>query len=75
MRYSRYVVLQGIIAGIVFLVFATVFLSVAGPGVGGLVALLAVFVALGFGLTVAWGTGRWRTTADLPFPAYWESWA
>jgi hypothetical protein len=54
MRYSTYVLLQGLITGIVFLVFATVFLAIGGSAVIGLVALLAVLLGIGFGLSVAW---------------------
>lgn len=60
--------LQGIIAGIVFLVFATIFLSVGGPGAGGLVALLAIFVVIGFGLTVAWAHRAMDDYRGSPFP-------
>jgi ammonia channel protein AmtB len=68
MRYSTYVLLQGLITGIVFLVFATVFLAIGGSAVIGLVALLAVLLGIGFGLSVAWAHRAVVNFSGSPFP-------
>lgn len=68
MRYSTYVLLQGLFAGIVFLVFATLFLAIGGSTAIGLVALLAVFLAIGFGLSVAWAHRAVENFSGSPFP-------
>ena len=54
MRYSRYVLLPGILGGMVFLVFASLFLAVGGAAAVGFVVFLGIVVGISFGLRVAW---------------------
>ena len=68
MRYSTYVLLQAVIGGLVFLVFAALFLAIGGSAATGLVALLAVFIVIGFGLSVAWAYRAMESFDGSPFP-------
>ncbi len=68
MRYSRYVLLQGIIGGLLFLVLAAVFLAVGGSGAAGFVVFFGVIALLGFGLSVAWAHRAVEEFDGTPFP-------